>query len=47
MKNLLFFIFIGFSLPGCDPYDNRLTLIDNSSEMIFFDISENGDFSKK
>jgi len=42
-----FFIFIGFSLTGCDPYDNRLTLINNSSEMIFFDISENGQFSKE
>jgi hypothetical protein len=42
-----FFIIIGLSLTGCDPYDNRLTLINNSSEMIFFDISENGQFSKE
>lgn len=44
MRKNLIILFL-FAFIGCDPYDNRLKIINNSSETIFVELSEDESFS--
>jgi hypothetical protein len=47
MKAQIFFLAVTiFILSACDPYDTRLTVVNKTTDTIFFVLSEDGNFEK-
>jgi hypothetical protein len=46
MKHVLFFLILAL-ITSCDPYDDRLNLVNNSENDIFYSISKTDSFSKR